>query len=87
MTIPVNDPAALAEASQRLLDDADLRQQLGEGAAHRAAAEFNHRMMALRSLDVYRRTMIRGKKIVSVEEPTLPKLSSWVAEMSRESVK
>jgi glycosyltransferase involved in cell wall biosynthesis len=80
LTIPVNDPRALAAASRRLLDDPGLRQRLGEGAASRAAVEFNHRTMAVRSLDVYRRTIVRGKKIVSLADPTRPKLSAWVRE-------
>jgi rhamnosyl/mannosyltransferase len=82
LTIPVGDPEALAAASRRLLDEPGLRSRLSDRAAARAGAEFNHRTMALRSLDVYRRTIVRGKKIVSIEEPTLPKLSAWVRQMA-----
>ncbi|WP_394838046.1 glycosyltransferase [Pendulispora rubella] len=53
ITIPMNDPAALAAASHRLAADPDLRRQLGERARERAAAEFDERVMASRSLAYY----------------------------------
>jgi hypothetical protein len=81
----VNDSKALADAAQRLASDPDLRARLSQAAAHRAAVEFNHRTMAQRSIEVYRRTIIRGKKIVKAQEPTLPKLSSWVRQVMQNS--
>src|SRR2546423_9559176 len=50
LTIPVNDPAALADAAQRLASDPALRDRLARGAAHRAAVGFNHFTMSQRSL-------------------------------------
>jgi rhamnosyl/mannosyltransferase len=54
LTVPVNDPGALAAAAQRLLDDPPLRARLIAAGRARAAAEFDHRVMAERSLAVYR---------------------------------
>lgn len=39
--IPPNDPAELARQTRRLLDDADLRQRLGEAGRSRAARDFD----------------------------------------------
>lgn len=54
LTIPINDPAALAAAARRLLDEPGLRNRLADGARRRAAAEFDYRLMAERSLSLYR---------------------------------
>jgi glycosyltransferase involved in cell wall biosynthesis len=54
LTVPVDDPAALAAAAQRILAELGLRQRLAEGARARAITEFDHRTMAQRSLDIYR---------------------------------
>jgi rhamnosyl/mannosyltransferase len=53
LTVPVNDPVALADAAQRLLNEPGLRDRLAEGARRRAVEEFDHRVMAQRSLDIY----------------------------------
>jgi rhamnosyl/mannosyltransferase len=54
LTVPVNDPRAMAAAARRLLLEPSLRDRLSAAARRRAAAEFDHRVMAERSLDVYR---------------------------------
>lgn len=54
LTVPVNDPAALAAAADRLLADPGLRERLGAAGRARAAAEFDWLVMGRRSLDVYR---------------------------------
>jgi rhamnosyl/mannosyltransferase len=54
LTVPLNDPTALAAAARRLLDEPGLRERLSVGARRRAADEFDHRQMARRSLDLYR---------------------------------
>jgi rhamnosyl/mannosyltransferase len=54
LTVPVNDPEALAAAAKRLLDEPELRARLTAAAKARAAAEFDHRLMAERSLAIYR---------------------------------
>jgi glycosyltransferase involved in cell wall biosynthesis len=55
LTVPVNDPPALAEAARRLLEEPGLREQLGRQARERAEAEFDHKQMARRTLDLYER--------------------------------
>lgn len=57
LTVPVDDPKALAAAARRLLEEPGLRARLAEGARRRAAEEFDHRVMARRSLEVYRRVL------------------------------
>ncbi len=54
LTVPVNDPAALAAAANRLLAEPALSEKLAAGGRARAAAEFDHRVMAERSLAIYR---------------------------------
>jgi rhamnosyl/mannosyltransferase len=54
LTVAVDDPVALASASKRLLAEPDLRDRLGETGRRRALREFDHRVMAERSLEIYR---------------------------------
>ena len=54
LTVPVDDPAALARAANRLLTEPGLRERLAAGARERACREFDHRLMAWRSLELYR---------------------------------
>jgi rhamnosyl/mannosyltransferase len=53
LTVPVNDPEAFATAARRLLNEPGLRGRLGRAGRARAAAEFDHLVMARRSLDIY----------------------------------
>jgi rhamnosyl/mannosyltransferase len=53
LTVPVDDPSALAAAANRLLDEPGLRERLGAAGRDRAAREFDHRVMARRSLAFY----------------------------------
>jgi glycosyltransferase involved in cell wall biosynthesis len=57
LTIPVDDPVALADAANRLLTEPGLRDRLGAAARERAIREFDHRVMAERSLAIYRRVL------------------------------
>lgn len=57
LTVPMDDPAALAAAARRLLDEPGLRDRLADAATARAVAEFDHRVMAERSLAIYRRVL------------------------------
>jgi rhamnosyl/mannosyltransferase len=57
LTVPMDDPAALAAAANRLLDEPGLRDRLVAGARRRAIEEFDHRVMAERSLAIYRRIL------------------------------
>ena len=57
LTIPMNDPTALAQASMRLLTEPELRDRLANAGRKRTAAEFDHRTMAARSLELYREVL------------------------------
>jgi rhamnosyl/mannosyltransferase len=57
LTVPVDDPSAFAAAARRLLDEPNLRERLTATARERADREFDHRVMARRSLEVYRRVL------------------------------
>jgi glycosyltransferase involved in cell wall biosynthesis len=54
LTVPIADPRALAAAINRLLDDPNLRQTLGQAGAHRARQEFSQDKMLERTLNLYR---------------------------------
>jgi len=57
LTVPVDDPAALAAAARRLLAEPGLRDRLGRAARERAIREFDHTLMARRSLAIYGRVL------------------------------
>jgi glycosyltransferase involved in cell wall biosynthesis len=57
LTVPVDDPQALAGAANRLLTEPGLRDRLAAAARARAIGEFDHRTMAERSLAIYRRIL------------------------------
>lgn len=54
LTIPVNDPDALAAAANRLADDDELHARLARGAVARAREHFDAEVMARRSAELYR---------------------------------
>jgi len=54
LTVPPGNPPALAEAINRLLDDAGLRQRLGQAGIRRARQEFSLDTMLRRTLQLYR---------------------------------
>ena len=53
LTVPPEDPEALASAINRLLDDPGLRRSLGEAARRRAREEFTLKTMTARTLALY----------------------------------
>jgi rhamnosyl/mannosyltransferase len=57
LTVPVNDPEALAAAAGRLLTERGLRDRLTVAGRRRAAAEFDHSVMAERSLAIYQQVL------------------------------
>lgn len=62
LTVPMNDAAALADAAGRLLAEPGLRERLAVAARIRAVQEFDHRVMAERSLHIYR-SVLTGEPI------------------------
>jgi len=78
LTVPINNPPALARAAERLLDEPGLRDRLAVGAIARATEKFTDATMAERSLRVYRRVVREG---LSSEAPG-NELASWVRRVS-----
>jgi rhamnosyl/mannosyltransferase len=71
LTVPVNDPEALAAAARRLLEEPGLRDRLTAAARRRAADEFDHRVMAGRSLEVYGSVLDPGPAAQPAGRPAL----------------
>ncbi len=61
LTVPVDDWQALAQAANRLLQDADLRARLSRQARERAVTEFAADQMARRTLQAYRQALDHAK--------------------------
>jgi glycosyltransferase involved in cell wall biosynthesis len=57
LTVPMDDPLALAEAANRIATEPGLRDRLVEASRQRVREEFDHRVMARRSVDIYRRVL------------------------------
>ena len=57
LTVPVNDPSALAAAANRLLAEPALRERLAIAGRERATKEFDANVMAERSLEIYRKVL------------------------------
>jgi glycosyltransferase involved in cell wall biosynthesis len=76
LTVPPDDPAALAASARRLLQEPGLRDRLAEAGRRRAAEVFDHRVMAARSLEVYRR-------VLDLDSPGEPGLSATAGPLSR----
>lgn len=71
LTVAVDDPEALAAAARRLLDEPGLRDRLAAAARARAAAEFDHRVMAERCLAVYRSVLGGAAGVSAAGRPVL----------------
>src|SRR5205823_10541611 len=54
LTVPMNDPVALARAANRLAGEPGLRERLSAAARRRACRQFDPGQMAQRSLKIYR---------------------------------
>lgn len=57
LTVPPKDPPALAQAINKLLDDADLRKRYADAARERVEKEFSQDLMIARMLDTYREVL------------------------------
>jgi glycosyltransferase involved in cell wall biosynthesis len=58
LTVPMDDPGAFAKAANQLAADHALRDRLGKAARARAKAEFDRRVMAERTVEVYGRPVL-----------------------------
>jgi len=83
LTVPTDDPIALATASRRLVEEPGLRQRLSSAARARARDEFSNRTMAERSIAVYERVLSRR---TSTRPPSLERLVDWVHHLNREAL-
>src|SRR5437899_2769322 len=68
LTVPMDDSVALAAAAHRLLADGNLRDQLAAASRVRVIQGFDHRVMAERSLAIYR-NILTGEPIA--DQPSL----------------
>ena len=68
LTVPINDPIALAEAARSLISDDALHERLSNGGRARAVDDFDHTIMARRSVQIYHRALLATDKYV----PSLP---------------
>ena len=71
LTVPVNDSVALAAAANRLVGEPGLRERLGAAARERATREFDHEVMARRSLDLYRRVLDNSRESCPAAGPIM----------------
>jgi rhamnosyl/mannosyltransferase len=71
LTVPMDDPDALAAAANRLVNEPGLRDRLADAGRKRAIEEFDHRVMAQRSLAIYRKILNGPAPSPSTERPTL----------------
>ena len=55
ITVPINNPDALANAAMRILNEPGLRDRLSAASYQRAYHEFDHITMARRSFELYKR--------------------------------
>jgi glycosyltransferase involved in cell wall biosynthesis len=65
-TVPLNEPAALAAAARRLLDEPGLRDRLANAARERAIQEFDFRTMAAKSLNIYAESLRTTRPAIAV---------------------
>jgi rhamnosyl/mannosyltransferase len=61
LTIPLDDPVALADAASRLIHEPGLRDRLAQAARRRAFEDFDSRATAERSLEIYRDVLVPGR--------------------------
>ncbi|MEA5575963.1 glycosyltransferase [Anabaena sp. UHCC 0451] len=68
LTVPINDPVALAEAAKRLLSEPGLRNKLVK-ASRKRAEYFNHTTMAERSFEFYDQVLNQERNYVVMPKP------------------
>lgn len=84
LTIPVNDAGALATAARRLIAEPGLRARLAANARIRACQEFDHLLMARRSLEVYRRVL--DGATVDLADSMNPAREAWAGPETRVNI-
>jgi rhamnosyl/mannosyltransferase len=71
LTVPVDDPVALAGAANRLITEPGLRDRFAAAAQRRALREFDHRVMAERSLGIYHHVLTGSPVLQVARRPAL----------------
>jgi glycosyltransferase involved in cell wall biosynthesis len=66
LLVPPNDPAALARALARLLDDPALRAGMGAAGRERVLAQFADRLIIRQIMDIYARLLPADRSILTV---------------------
>lgn len=79
LTVPLDDPIALADAATRLTTEPGLRDRLGAAARERATREFDHRVMARRSLAIYEHVLAGSAGAPAGPLTTVPERSTPLA--------
>jgi starch synthase len=64
LLVPPSDPAALAAAINRLLDDPDLARRMGIAGRERAVAHFSWRAIAEQTVALYE-DVLAGRQVVT----------------------
>jgi glycosyltransferase involved in cell wall biosynthesis len=57
LLVPPRDPAAIADAIERLLDDAEMRQRMGMAGRELVENEFTEQHVVAQTLNLYRRLL------------------------------
>jgi glycosyltransferase involved in cell wall biosynthesis len=70
LTVPINNPIALAQAAQRMLNEPGLRERLAIASRERVYKEFDHKTMAQRSLAIYEQLVVNAETATYLK--TLP---------------
>ena len=65
LLVPPSDPAALAAALNRLIDDPDLARRMGVFGRGRAVADFSWRMIAEQTVELYKDVLARSRKVTN----------------------
>lgn len=63
LTVPIDDPSSLAAAARRLIEEPGLRKRLAQGGRERAMREFDWRLMAERTLEVYQSILCNKQNV------------------------
>jgi rhamnosyl/mannosyltransferase len=59
LTVPIDDPQALASAAARVFSEPGLRERLSAAGVERVKSEFDHRVMASRTIKIYESVLSR----------------------------
>ncbi|MEH2160639.1 MAG: glycosyltransferase [Nostoc sp.] len=68
LTVPINDPMALARAAKRLLYEPGLRTKLVT-ASRKRSEDFNHVTMAQRSFELYEEVLSQERNYIGIGKP------------------